>query len=83
MPPVRVDEKEQVIGADRAHKEHQSRAASEAAKALAKLVSRQVNELVASADEAGKTERKVRLIPPPVMPQGGTTPGTAVSQSAR
>jgi rhombotail lipoprotein len=82
VQPVHVEEKEQMIGAARAHQEHQAKAASDAAKALAKLVSRQVNELVAAADEAGRTERKVRLLPPPVMPQGGT-PGSAVSHTAR
>jgi rhombotail lipoprotein len=78
VQPVGVDEKEQMIGAARAHREHQAKAASDAAKALAKQVSRQVNELVAAADEAGKSERKVRLLPPPVMPGGA--PGSAVSQ---
>jgi hypothetical protein len=81
VQPVHVSENEQMIGAARAHQEHQSKAASEAAQGLAKLVSRQVNELVAAADEAGRTERKVRLLPPPVMPQGSSA--TAVSQSVR
>lgn len=81
VQPVHVSENEQMIGAARAHREHQAKAASEAAKGLAKLVSRQVNELVAAADEAGRTERKVRLLPPPVMPQG--TPGSALSQPER
>ena len=81
VQPVHVEAKEQMIGAARAHQEHQAKAASDAALALAKLVSRQVNELVAAADEAGRTERKVRLLPPPVMPQGTT--GSAGSQSVR
>ena len=81
VQPVHVSENEQMIGAARAHQEHQAKAASEAAQRLAKLVSKQVNELVAAADEAGRTERKVRLLPPPVMPQGTT--GSAVSQSVR
>ncbi|MFO0586696.1 MAG: hypothetical protein U0441_04125 [Polyangiaceae bacterium] len=68
VQPIDVSEKEQMIGAARAHKEAQAKAASEAAKGLAKLVSRQVNELVAAADEAGKSERKARLLPPPVLP---------------
>lgn len=82
VQPVHVDEKEWMIGAARAHQEHQGKAAAEGAKALAKLVSRQVNELVAAADEAGRTERKVRLLPPPVMPQG-SLPTSVVSQADR
>lgn len=81
VQPVHVSENEQMIGAARAHQEHQAKAASEAAQRLAKLVSKQVNELVAAADEAGRTQRKVRLLPPPVMPQGTT--GSVVSQSVR
>lgn len=68
VQPIDVNEKEQMIGAARAHKEHQAKAASEAAKGLAKLVSRQVNELIAAADDATKNERKARLLPPPVLP---------------
>jgi len=79
VQPMEVSETEQMIGAARAHKEHQAKAATAAAAQLAKLVSRQVNELVAAADNAGKTERKARLLPPPVLPQSG--PGvSAVSQ---
>lgn len=68
VQPIEVKEKEQMIGAARAHQEHQAKAAQEAAKGLAKLVSRQVNELVAAADDASKTERKVHMLPPPVLP---------------
>lgn len=82
VQPVSVSEDERMIGAGRAHKEHQAEAAEEAAKKLAKLVSKQVNELVAAADDAQKTERKARLLPPPVMPQSGST-GSALSQNAR
>lgn len=82
VQPMEVNENEQMIGAARAHKEHQSKVASEAAKALAKLVSKQVNELVAAAEEGAATERKVRLLPPPVLPQGATQ-GSAVSQGVR
>lgn len=79
MQPFSVDENEQMIGAARAHRELQGKAASEAAKLLSKQVSKQVNQLVAAADDAGKNERKVRLLPAPVMPGSGT-PGSAVSQ---
>ncbi|MEZ4296509.1 MAG: hypothetical protein R3B70_16170 [Polyangiaceae bacterium] len=82
VQPVSVDHEEQMIGAARAHREHQAKAASESAQKLAKLVSRQVNELVAAADEAARTERKVRLLPPPVMPAAATIP-SAVSQAAQ
>ena len=80
VQPIEVAEKEQMIGAARAHKEHQAKAAQEAAKGLAKLVSRQVNELVAAADEAGKTERKAHMLPPPVLP---TTAASAPVVSVR
>ncbi|MBK8252973.1 MAG: hypothetical protein IPK82_09920 [Polyangiaceae bacterium] len=79
VQPVSVSQEEQMIGAARAHKEHQAQAASEAAQKLAKLVTRQVNELVAAAEDGAKTERKVRLLPPPVMPSN-TTP-SVVSQA--
>ena len=69
VQPMDVSEKEQMIGAARAHKEAQAKAATEAAKGLAKLVSRQVNELVAAADDAAKSERKAHMLPPPVLPQ--------------
>ncbi len=69
VQPMDVSEKEQMIGAGRAHKEAQAKAATEAAKSLAKLVSRQVNELVAAADDAAKSERKAHMLPPPVLPQ--------------
>ena len=82
VQPMEVNENEQMIGAARAHKEHQAKVASDAAKALAKLVSKQVNELVAAAEDGAKNERKVRLLPPPVLPQG-STPGAAVSQGVR
>lgn len=76
VQPIEVSENEQMIGAARAHREHQSKVASAGAKSLAKLVSRQVNELVAAAEEAGQTERKVRLLPPPVLPQNAAVPST-------
>jgi rhombotail lipoprotein len=79
VQPMEVNEKEWMIGAGRAHREHQAAAAAEAAQKLAKTVAKQVNELVAAADEAGKTERKVRLLPPPVLPQSAV-PASAVSQ---
>ena len=82
VQPMEVNETEQMIGAARAHREHQSKVASDAAKSLAKLVSKQVNELVAAAEDGAKNERKVRLLPAPVMPQGGA-PGSAVSQGVR
>lgn len=78
VQPMAVSESERMIGAGRAHKEHQAAAASAAAQKLAKMVARQVNELVAAADEAGQTERKVHLLPAPVMPQAA---GSTVSQN--
>jgi len=78
---MEVTETERMIGAGRAHKEHQAAAASAAAKSLAKMVAKQVNELVAAADEAATTERKVHMLPAPVLPQGGAT-GPSVSQRA-
>jgi len=82
VQPMEVSETERMIGAGRAHKEHQAAAASAAAQKLAKVVARQVNELVAAADEAGQTERKVHLLPAPVMPQAAGS-GTSVSQMTR
>ena len=82
VQPMEVSETERMIGAGRAHKEHQAAAASAAAQKLAKVVAKQVNELVAAADEAGQTERKVHLLPAPVMPQAAGS-GTSVSQMTR
>ena len=80
VQPVEVAEKEQMIGAARAHKEAQAKVATAGAQQLAKLVSKQVNELVAAADEAGKTERKVRLLPAPVLTPSAAS---AVTQRAQ
>jgi rhombotail lipoprotein len=70
VEPMRVHEKEWMIGAGRSHKELQGEAASAAAKRLAKRVSEQTNALVAYAERMGSPEAahaKVRIIPAPVI----------------
>jgi rhombotail lipoprotein len=70
VEPMRVHEKEWMIGAGRSHKELQGEAASAAAKRLAKRVSEQTSALVAYAERMGSPEAahaKVRIIPAPVI----------------
>jgi rhombotail lipoprotein len=68
VQPVRVQSKEWMVSAARAHRELQRAAASEAAKALAKHVIAQTDELVAYADRAERGEilARERVLPAPV-----------------
>jgi len=66
LEPMHVKETERMIGAARAHKEHQAKAASEAARTLAKRVHGQTNALVAFAD-SGDHRPGTRIVPAPVL----------------
>ena len=85
VEPMRVHEKEWMIGAGRSHKELQGEAASAAAKRLAKRVTEQTSALVAYAERMGSPEAahaKVRIIPAPVIADTptATTRGSVAAQ---
>lgn len=70
VEPMRVHEKEWMIGAGRSHKELQGEAAAAAAKRLARRVTEQTQALVAYAERMGSPEAahaKLRIIPAPVL----------------
>jgi hypothetical protein len=71
VEPIHVRSMEFMIGAARAHRELQAKAAAEAAKRLAKRVGVQTNQLVAYAEEMsspGARERHpTRMLPAPVL----------------
>jgi rhombotail lipoprotein len=71
IEPIHVSSKEFMVGAARAHRELQLKAATEAAKRLARRVTAQTNQIVAYADEMaapGARERHPpRLLPAPVL----------------
>jgi rhombotail lipoprotein len=71
VQPMHVSSKTFMIGAARAHRELQAKAAADAAKELAKRVIVQTNQIVAYADEMsapGARERHpTRLLPAPVL----------------
>jgi hypothetical protein len=73
-----------MIGAARAHRELQGKAAAEAAKRLAKRVTLQTNHLVAYADEMsspGARERHpTRLLPAPVLAEKAPDPAQPVAR---
>jgi hypothetical protein len=82
VEPMKVHEKEWMIGAGRSHKELQGEAASAAAKRLAKRVSEQTSALVAYAERMGSPEAahaKVRIIPAPVIADAPTSPRASVA----
>jgi rhombotail lipoprotein len=68
VQPMEVSRQEWMIGAARSHKQHQADAASKAAKALAKRVATQTNELVAWADHMAlaQAQPRTRILPAPV-----------------
>lgn len=84
VEPIHVRSKEFMIGAARAHRELQAKAASEAAKRLAKRVAIQTNQLVAYADEMsspGVHERHpTRLLPAPVLAQKAPEPAQPLAR---
>jgi len=84
VEPLHVTSKEMMIGAARAHRELQVRAASEGAKRLAKSVAVQTRQMLAYADAMatpeGKARRALRLLPAPVAAQ---RPGEPSQQVAR
>jgi rhombotail lipoprotein len=68
VQPMEVSKQEWMIGAGRSHREYQADAASKAARALAKRVAAQTNELVKWADEMAIAQAapKTRILPAPV-----------------
>jgi rhombotail lipoprotein len=68
VQPMEVSKQEWMIGAGRSHRQAQADAASSAAKALAKRVGAQTNELVKWADEMALAQAapKTRILPAPV-----------------
>lgn len=75
VEPMQVEDQTQMIGAERSHRELEVEAAAKAAKALAKRVAAQTNELVAFAEESAKGEQqaRTRIVPAPVV-AGSTAP---------
>jgi rhombotail lipoprotein len=71
VEPMHVASKELMIGAARAHRELQIKAAAEAAKRLAGRVMAQTNQIVAYADEmatpGARDRHPQRLLPAPVL----------------
>jgi hypothetical protein len=84
VEPMHVRSMEFLVGAARVHEELQTKAAAEAAKALARRVAAQTNQLVAYADEmsaAGASARHpARILPAPVI---AGDPRDAVQPTAR
>jgi hypothetical protein len=68
IQPIEVSGEELMIGASRAHREHQAEASQKAARELAKQVAVQTNALLAYADEAtaNRAQAKTRVMPPPI-----------------
>jgi rhombotail lipoprotein len=71
VEPIHVTSKELMVGAARAHRELQNKAAGEAAKRLASRVTAQTNQIVAYADEmaapGARDRHPPRLLPAPVL----------------
>jgi hypothetical protein len=84
VEPIHVRSMELMIGAARAHRELQAKAAAEAAKRLAKRVAIQTNQIVAYADEMsspGARERHpTRLLPAPVLATKAPDPAQPVAR---
>lgn len=68
VEPMAVDNHKLMIGAAREHRELQAEAASQAARALARRVSSQTNELIAFAEASGRRDAQatLRILPAPV-----------------
>jgi rhombotail lipoprotein len=66
IQPMRVHEKELMIGAARAHSEAQVEALGLAAKSLAKLVIKQTAALVRAGEEGAQKKPKTLIIPAPI-----------------
>jgi hypothetical protein len=84
VEPIHVKSMEFMIGAARAHRELQAKAAAEAAKRLAKRVALQTNQIVAYAEEMsspGAHERHpTRLLPAPVLAEKAPDPAQPVAR---
>lgn len=75
VQPMEVSKQEWMIGAARSHRQQQAEAASKAAKALAKRVAAQTNELIRWADEmaVAQAKPKTRILPAPVQASSEST----------
>jgi rhombotail lipoprotein len=83
VEPMQVEDRTQMIGAERSHRELELEAAAKAAKMLAKRVTAQTNELIAFAESAGRGEERARtrILPAPVVAASGSGgPLSAVAQ---
>jgi rhombotail lipoprotein len=84
VEPMHVRSMQFMIGAARAHRELQAKAAAEAAKRLAQRVALQANQLVAYAEEMsapGARERHpARLLPAPVLVEKAPDPAQAIGR---
>ncbi|APR85289.1 Hypothetical protein A7982_10638 [Minicystis rosea] len=84
VEPLHVKSKEFMIGAGRAHRDLQAKAAAEAARRLAKSVTLQTNQMLAYADamgpHEGKGRRTLRLLPAPVAVDRPSAPSQVVAQ---
>jgi hypothetical protein len=85
MEPLHVTSRELMVGAGRAHRELQTRAAGEAAKRLALRVTAQTNQLLAYADEMGSPRARERhpsrLLPAPVLADQAPAPAYRLGQA--
>jgi hypothetical protein len=83
VEPMHVSSKEFAVGAARAHRELQARAASEAARRLARSVMFQTHTMLAYADAhaAGTAQKRAqRILPAPVQVDRPRGPAQAVAQ---
>jgi rhombotail lipoprotein len=83
VEPMQVEDQTQMIGAERSHRELEVEAAAKAAKALARRVMAQTNELIAFAESSGRGEQRAntRILPAPVVAGSGSGgPLSAIAQ---
>ncbi|MCC6551554.1 MAG: hypothetical protein IT372_00855 [Polyangiaceae bacterium] len=82
VEPMSVDDQQLMIGAARSHRELQAEAAATAARALARRVASQTNELIAFAEASGRGEASaaVRILPAPIAKAGAAPAVAAVAQ---
>ena len=84
VEPMQVEEHSLMIGAERSHRDLERDAAAGAARALAKRVAAQTNELVAFADTSalGGTAVRTRILPAPIQ-VGASSSATGPSAALR
>lgn len=73
IEPLHVKETARMIGAARAHRDHQASIAEEGAKQLAKRVHVQTNALVAFAETSRERRPQTRYLPAPVLASPSST----------